>query len=180
MQRSELVGGAPPFVFKGGDFEFMPKGLERRYGDGQLHFITFSCYRRLPLLKSTPARNLVVETLGELRSRYHFSLVGFVIMPEHVHLLIGEPRLGTPSTVIQVLKQRVSLRVRHTGHPQFWTRRFYDFNVWSRQKKNEKLHYMHTNPVTRGLVAEPKEWIWSSYSLYARTGGVLLSLDRVD
>ena len=158
----------------------MPKGLERRYDFGHLHFITFSCFRRLPLLKSVRARNLVVETLGELRPRYHFKLVGFVIMPEHIHMLIGEPRAASPSVVIQVLKQRISRDIPHPGLPQFWTRRFYDFNVWSREKKNEKLHYMHTNPVTRGLVDEPKEWIWSSYSFYAGTGGVLLSIDRVD
>jgi len=114
----------------------MPKGLERRYGHGHLHFITFSCYRRLPLLKSVRARNLVMEILGEIRARYRFSLVGYVVMPEHVHLLVGEPRLGTPSVVMQVLKQRVSRELRGARFdaagvelPRFWQPRFYDFNV---------------------------------------------------
>lgn len=162
----------------------MPKGLERRYGQNHLHFITFSCYRRLPLLKSARARNLLVEIVGEVRARYEFSIVGYVVMPEHVHLLIGEPRIGNPSTVVQVLKQRVSRQLRRTARtselPRFWQTRFYDFNVWSRQKKNEKLHYMHNNPVKRGLVAQAGDWIWSSYSSYARAGNVLLSMDAVD
>jgi len=162
----------------------MPKGLARRYGQGHLHFITFSCYHRLPLLKSIRARTFLIQLLGELRARYQFSIVGYVVMPEHVHLLVGEPRVGTPSIVVQVLKQRVSRKLRRaaTGAEpeQFWQARFYDFNVWSRDKKNEKLHYMHNNPVKRGLVAHPEDWIWSSYCFYARSGEVLISVDVVD
>ena len=90
----------------------MPKGLKRRYGQGHLHFITCSCYRRLPLFASVRSKNLFVKILGEVRDRYGFSLVGYVVMPEHIHLLISEPAKGTPSTVMQVLKQRVSRRLR--------------------------------------------------------------------
>src|SRR5580700_8332588 len=90
----------------------MAHKLIRHYGRGHLHFITFTCYRRLPLLLSIRARNAFVQILGETRDRYGFSLVGYVVMPEHIHLLISEPAKGTPSTVIQVLKQRVSRRLR--------------------------------------------------------------------
>jgi putative transposase len=90
----------------------MPEGLERRYGQGHLRFITCSCYRRLPLLSSVGSRDLFAQILGEVRDRYGFALVGFVVMPEHIHLLISEPKTGTPSTVLQVLKQRVSQRLR--------------------------------------------------------------------
>jgi putative transposase len=90
----------------------MPKGLHRRYGQRQLHFIICSCYRRLPLLGSAHARNLLVKILGEVRDRHGFALVGYVVMPNHIHLLVGEPAIGTPSTVLQVLKQRVSRRLR--------------------------------------------------------------------
>ena len=50
------------------------------------------------------------------------------------------------------------------GH--IWQRRFYDFNVWTYKKKNEKLNYMHFNPVKRGLVKTPMEWPWSSALFY--------------
>ena len=69
----------------------MTKDLIRRYGRGELHFITFSCYRRLPLLDSVRDRNIFVQILGEVRDRYGCALVGYVVMPEHVHVLIGEP-----------------------------------------------------------------------------------------
>jgi len=159
--------------------------LERRYGSGHLHFITCSCYRRLPFLGTAGARDCFLKTLSDVRDRYDFALLGFVVMPEHIHLLISEPNVGNPSTVMRVLKQRVSrnLRARRRKrtaagqmrlwddsplslHPRFWQRRFYDFNVWSTRKRNEKINYMHFNPVKRGLTPTPKEWRWSSYLFY--------------
>jgi putative transposase len=147
----------------------MPAGLKRYYGKGHLHFITFSCYRRLPLLKSARARDTFVRELTRVRSELGFRLIGYVVMPEHVHLLLSEPQRGTPSTVLQKLKLRVARRLRQrkrrvragqmrspfqeSGEPlrAFWQARFYDFNVYSRGKKTEKLNYMHANPVKRGF-----------------------------
>ncbi len=90
----------------------MPKRLKRYYGAGHLHFITCSCYQRRALLGRARTRNLFVRLLGEVRDRYRFSLVGYVVMPDHIHLLMSEPAVGTPSVVMQVLKQRVSRRLR--------------------------------------------------------------------
>jgi putative transposase len=94
------------------DGVFMPKGLRRRHGQGHLHFITCNCYRRLPLFASVRSKNLFVKILGEVRDRCGFSLVGDVVMPEHIHLLISEPAKGTASTIMQILKRRVSRRLR--------------------------------------------------------------------
>lgn len=152
----------------------MPKRLTRIYGQSHLHFITFSCYRRMPLLDSGDSRDLFTKLLDQVRNRFKFALVGYVVMPEHIHLLIGEPATHTPSVVLQMLKQETSrqMRLRHgpaiSGFPQFWERRFYDFNVWSQKKKDEKLTYMHMNPVKRGLVVDPREWLWSSFLFYLR------------
>jgi putative transposase len=174
----------------------MANKLIRIYGRGHLHFITFSCYRRVPFLRSVRARNVFVQILGQVRDRYEFSLVGYVVMPDHVHLLIGEPTKGTPSTVIQVLKQRVSRRLRRkkrafpgqlnlnfeSGEPQqprIWQRRFYDFNVWSLKKRVEKLHYMHMNPLKRRLVDHPKDWPWSSFSFYSNPKHGWIRVDPV-
>src|SRR5271163_3135872 len=96
----------------------MPAGLKRYYGQGDLHFITFSCYRRLPLLKTVRARDVFVKELGKLRDETGFHLLGYVVMPEHVHLLISEPKLGTPSTVLQKLKLRVARKLRKGNQPQ--------------------------------------------------------------
>ena len=174
----------------------MPKGLKRYYGQRHLHFITCSCYRRLPLLRSARAKNLFAKVLGEVRDRYGFVLVGYVVMPEHIHLLIGEPPRGTPSTVMQVVKQRVSHRLRRQRRtsaaqlrlrfdpsgdslPRFWQLRFHDFNVWSHKKRVEKLQHMHLNPVKRGLVAHPRHWPWSSFSFYANRKPGLVPIDPI-
>ncbi|MHB8486842.1 MAG: REP-associated tyrosine transposase [Candidatus Acidiferrales bacterium] len=152
----------------------MPKRLERIYGQSHLHFITFSCYRRIALLSSADSRDLFIELLDQVRNRFKFALAGYVVMPEHIHLLMGEPATHTPSVALQMLKQETSrqMRLQHGAAisqlPQFWERRFYDFNVWSQKKKDEKLTYMHMNPVKRGLVVDPREWPWSSFLFYLR------------
>jgi hypothetical protein len=99
-------------------------------------------------------------------------------MPEHVHLLISEPKLGTPSQTLQVLKQKVSaqLATTHTN-AVFWQRRFYDFNVWSSEKLEEKLSYIHNNPIERQLVSHPRDWPWSSWSNYSQNQS-LIPIDR--
>ena len=172
----------------------MPKGLKRYYGQHHLHFITCSCYRRLPLFRSVRAKDTFVSILGDVRDNYGFALVGYVVMPEHVHLLIGEPPTGTPATVLQVLKERVSSKLRSKNElhnqedsdadhlnqlPRFWQLRFYDFNVWTLKKRVEKLEYMHLNPVKRGLVVHPKDWPWSSFSFYAKREPGLVPIDPV-
>ena len=173
----------------------MPKGLKRYYGRGDLHFLTFSCHRRLPLLGTEGARNLFVDVLGKIRLRCAFLLVGYVVMPDHVHLLMSEPPGSTPSKALQALRQRVARDLRGNGPPggprpvssretgnlpRFWQPRFYDFNVHSPGKRREKLDYMHANPVKRGLVKDPGEWPWSSYSYYAKGEPGMVPIDPMD
>jgi putative transposase len=167
----------------------MPQGLKRYYGRGDLHFLTFSCYQRRDFLASELARDLFLCELTRVRREYEFRLLGYVVMPNHAHLLIGEPVKRTVSTVLQMLKQRVARKMRRENTsaargllafaldnpaPQaFWQARFYDFNVYSEKKVKEKLEYMHANPVVRKLVRHPKEWMWSSWSNYAEGIGVI-------
>jgi putative transposase len=153
------------------------KGLVRYYGTGHLHFITVSCYRRQPGLHTAARRNLFLRILEQTRRKYRFVVHGYVLMPEHFHLLITEPETGDPSVVMKVLKQRFSRQVKMLRKPTaaaqialwnstsepVWQRRFYDFNVWSERKRIEKLRYMHRNPVKRGLVEQPEQWRWSSF-----------------
>jgi putative transposase len=171
----------------------MPRRLHRYYGAGYSHFITTS-YRRLPLLGSARNRDLFLRVLESVRRRYHFVVVGYVVMPEHVHLLIGEPQRGDPSLVMKALKQgfarrllkqpraernskQLSLWEAPVDHGRIWQPRFYDFVVFSEHKRVEKLRYMHRNPVKRGLVLEPEQWYWSSsrHYAYSETGPVVVN-----
>src|SRR5437588_12727035 len=103
----------------------MPKGLKRYYGQDHLHYLTCSCYHRPPWLAMPHRRDLFSQILEEVRQGYSFVVVGYVVMPEHVHLLISEPERGTPSTVMQVLKQRFARQVlrkkkRSGGQAELW------------------------------------------------------------
>ena len=167
----------------------MPKGLKRYYGRGDLHFLTFSCYQRRDFFATKRARDLFLSELKRVRGEYGFRLVGYVVMPNHVHLLMGEPVKRSLSTVLQMLKQRVARKMRQgrkkavrsqlafpfdeTEPRAFWQARFYDFNVYSQTKVKEKLEYMRANPVVRKLVGHPKEWVWSSWSNYTNGTGVI-------
>jgi putative transposase len=129
-----------------------------------------------------------------VRRRYHFVVVGYVVMPEHVHLLLSEPDRGNPFVVMQAIKQgfarRLLGRLRSNRDPRqgdlwnlslnpqhVWQRRFYDFVVRTCEKRQEKLHYIHQNPVRASLVLEPWQWRWSSAPHYLRgeSGPVLVN-----
>jgi len=124
------------------------------------------------------------EALERVRRRYHLYVYGYVVMPEHVHLLLSEPQRTTPlnqrmvewgtikpdvtlAEALKSLKQGVSRRLIRTGDEHFWHKRYYDFNVRNHRKFGEKLNYIHHNPVERGLCTEPEGWTWSSFHHYA-------------
>jgi putative transposase len=143
----------------------MPWALSRYQQTRDLHFITFSCWRRQALLASVEAKRRFELALEQARRCYRFSVTGYVVMPEHVHLLLSEPECGTLAAALQAVKQSVARR-QIAGRPHFWEARYYDFNVWSLKKRVEKLRYIHRNPVRRGLVEKPEDWLWSSYRHY--------------
>jgi putative transposase len=138
----------------------------------------------MALLGKPQNRDLLLEVLERVRRRYRFVVAGYVVMPEHIHLLIGEPERGDPSKVMQAIKQGLARlllpKLRAAGDPRqgrlwnvaleeghIWQARFYDFVVFTEKKRVEKLRYMHRNPVLRGLVLEPQQWKWSSCRHYA-------------
>jgi len=119
------------------------------------------------LLGNPRARDVFEQTLERVRRWYGFFVSGYVVMPEHVHLLISEPERGQLSLALQMLKQNTAHQLRPPEGSPFWQPRYYDFNVWSEDKRIEKLRYIHRNPVKRGLVESPEDWPWSSFRHYA-------------
>jgi putative transposase len=143
----------------------MPMGLRRYQETGSLHFITLSCYRGQPFLSSPRSRGLFELALEQSRVRYGFYVAGYVVMPEHVHLLLSELEDGSLASAVQAIKQSVSRKLIG-GREHFWQARYYDFNVWTPKKRIEKLKYIHRNPVKRGLVEKPEDWASSSFPHY--------------
>jgi len=159
----------------------MPSRLKRYQEAGHLHYVTFTCYHRNKYLNSASARDVFEQTLERVRRWYNLAIIGYVVMPEHVHLLLSEPERSSLAVALQMLKQISSRKLHKMGGPRFrpvlakrgeqmnqtvWQKRYYDFNVFSDHKRIEKLRYMHRNPVKSGLVEKPEDWKWSSYCHY--------------
>jgi putative transposase len=183
----------------------MPSRLRRHDEYGHVHFLTISCYRRLQFFRHGPVKQVFVDGLARTRAKLGVRWVGYVVMPEHVHLLVFPMRKGTDepvaiSTMLQDLKQYVgrqgkeALRSiwrerRSLGSPPmdawalgaapkpFWKTRAYDFNVTSESTLHGKLEYMHKNPITRGLVERADQWTWSSYRYYECDDDSVLAMD---
>jgi putative transposase len=141
----------------------MPSRLKRYQRTGDFHFVTFSCHNRLPYLASGASRDLFERALDAACRRYVFFVFGYVVMPEHVHLLVSEPKRGGLDRAIQALKTSVS---KQSGRRPFWQVRYFDFNIFTSAKQTEKLRYIHRNPVKRGLALRPEDWRWSSFRHY--------------
>ena len=148
----------------------MTRGLRRYQQSHQTHFVTFSCYDRRPGFRSPATYNLFLTCLEEMRQRFDLRIYGYVVMPEHVHLLISEPKHKTLAGALHFLKLSFSKRLpkRKAGFSgPFWQARYYDRNVRDAEEFQTKLHYLHRNPVKRGLVRDPTQWEWSSFRHYA-------------
>ncbi len=152
---------------------------------GDVRFLTFSCYQRLPLFNNDAIKDAFVEHVARSRRGTAFRLTGWVIMPEHVHLMLIPNLPDHPaSEVLSDLKGTFSRTVLQRwrsmnapilsrltdsrGKARFWqVGGGYDRNIISTEEYEEKLHYIHNNPVTRGLVELPTDWRWSSARWYS-------------
>jgi len=162
------------------DFERpIRKRLRRREGFGDVRFITFSCYRRLPLLGNPRIRDVFASRLGAVHDVGGFELFAWVVMPEHVHLLLRPQDDAAWSGIASALKNSVARRVLHRwraldapilakirtddGRCRFWQRGGgFDRNVRDMAEFTKAVKYIHRNPVERGLVRQPSDWNWSS------------------
>jgi putative transposase len=90
----------------------MPRGLRRFHESGPWHFITFSCYRRQPKVVSSAVYDLFPRCLEDMRRRFAMRIYGYVVMPEHVHLLLSEPEHDTLAEAIHYLKLSFAKRLR--------------------------------------------------------------------
>jgi len=148
----------------------MPARLRRFQQSGQTHFLTFSCYHRRPLM--TPqTSDIFLSSLEQTRIQYKIFVYAYVVMPEHVHLLVSEPEQGALATALMSLKRTSSHVARHRegmdAMQAFWQKRYYDRNIRDYEDFMQKMRYIHRNPVKRGLCIDPQEWRWSSCRHYA-------------
>ncbi len=184
----------------------MPSRLHRCDEAGHSHFWTISCYRRLQFFHDDGMKRVTVTALWRLRQRFGICLQAYVIMPEHLHVLLyphrrGDDRPVPISKLLQSFKQHIGLfgkqRLRDVwrkqgqlwspplnrwakgefGKQEIMNTRGYDRNIFSEHELREKVDYIHKNPLIRGLVPRPDEWRWSSYRFYALGDRSILPMD---
>lgn len=144
----------------------MPSGLKRFQKAEALYFVTFSCFHRLPLLESRGARETFETVLEQTRARHHARIYAYVVMPEHVHLLVNEPPRILLAQFLKAVKQIASRKLKGSRE-KLWQERYYDSNIYGEMDRSDVIRYIHRNPVKRGLVEKPEDWQWSSYRHYA-------------
>jgi len=144
----------------------MPHGLKRFQKAEALHFITFSCFHRLPFLESTEPKETFEAVLEQTRARHQARVYAYVLMPEHIHLLMNEPPLILVAQFLKALKQITSRGLRGNRR-QFWQDRYFDSNIYGEKARSEVIRYILRNPVKRGLVESPELYRWSSFNHYA-------------
>ena len=167
------------------------KSLPKFSDNSYAHFVTTRTYRNYPYFKDKKFCRILVEELEFYSERYGFTLIGYVIMPNHLHLLlwwdVGEKPKLSISKIMNSIKAMTSKRIKrylfYGGSVKYvgrlpdvrqptrrtfklWQPGFYDFNIYSEEKLLEKLSYIHSNPMKAGLVSSPGNYKWSSYAHY--------------
>jgi len=151
------------------------------------HYVTLVTYHRASVFRSDVACQLFIDALRETRERYPYKLVGYVLMPDHVHAIVNN-RSGTISDWLRRIRgnsaRKILAWLRDEGHlsslkklalvhPQkrqhthsVWQKDPSVIDLWSHKFVRQKLNYLHLNPVRAGLCQHPAEWKWSSYRAY--------------
>ena len=143
----------------------MPYGLKRFQQAETLHFITFSCFHRLPYLLTPDVKHAVEIHLEQIRARHSARIYAYVLMPEHVHLLMNEPPGILVAQFLKSFKQTTSRHLKG-DRERFWQARYYDANISGDDERTDVIRYIHRNPVKRGLAEKPEDYFWSSFRHY--------------
>jgi putative transposase len=155
------------------------KTMRRDESVHSFRFITFSCFQRLPLLSNDRVKQVFVDRLSAVRAQHPFSLAAWVIMPEHIHLLLRPSPDTDLVKLLHSMKRPVAERVLRRwreleapilrrlqtkiGGHRFWQPGGgYDRNLRAHEEVLQKIQYIHDNPCRRKLCRRPIDWIWSS------------------
>jgi putative transposase len=148
------------------------------------HYITTVTYNRIPVFRSDAMCRIFIETLSEMRELHPFKLVGYVVMPDHIHLILN-PLGPEISVILRKLKGKCARRIIDTlvegGYQNsldklkldvkgreyaVWQKDSSAIDLFSHKFLRQKLNYIHLNPVRARLCESPEQWKWSSYTAY--------------
>jgi REP-associated tyrosine transposase len=142
-------------------------------------FITTNVSRNVPFLRPHEM-DLVLDVLDNVRRGSGFPLLGYVVMPDHCHLLFETRRESLPHIMHQwKFKSGYSVQMRRHHSGAFRQPRYFDFICRRSRDVSDKLYYIHQNPVVEKLVTLPEDWTWSSAAFYLKKGHSRIQPDLV-
>ena len=165
-----------------------------------VHYVTCVTFDRIPLFQRNKICSLFIDALEATRTKDPFKLIGYVIMPDHIHLLANPIALNI-SKVVGRLKGRAATKILKdlrmlgcwdvldelkllqplkSGQTHaVWLKDFSSIDIWGHKFIRQKLHYIHMNPVRAGFCDHPAKWLWSSYHAYFphELGSVPIEID---
>jgi putative transposase len=148
-----------------------------------LFFVTTSTANRVARFTNGERYKLVLDNIEFYRKREKALIHGYVIMPNHLHLIISIPEGKSISTYMGNMKKRVAFeyyRLEGTDPFPFWEHRFDDVHIYSEDVYYTKLNYIHSNPVKAGFVAKHEEWPYSSAGFYAFNKQSLITVNPLE
>ena len=159
----------------------MPKSREAVYGKGHLHLVTCVCFRKLPKLGEEKHRDVFVRLVEEVRVKFRFAVIGYVVMPDHFRLLMREPEIDTAANAVETIQARYRRRYNSSARldEQVWESRSSDTHVVGGEAVAASLAQMHAEPVKAGLAASAEEWAWSSARAYAGLPEGVVTVERI-
>ena len=151
----------------------MPR-LRRLVQSDKIFFVTTNLRKGLAYF-TTKERDLLCGAIAEVRGRRPFRLVGFVVMPDHIHLLVLPDPTDTVSALMQDLKHTTgrAINAERGRQGMVWQKGFFDRFMRTPKEFGKTLDYIHHNPVRKGLVGKPTEWRWSSAAAYCGQSSVI-------
>lgn len=142
--------------------------FHRFYIPNSIIFITSVTENRRPYLKESEDIKIFWEVLNTSKKIHPFSLLAYVILPDHFHFLISLPEPSDNfSTVVHSIKRNFTIEYKKchsiTTSLKLWQSRFWDHVIRNQEDLSIHFDYIHWNPVKHGYVSEPNSWIQSSY-----------------
>jgi len=148
-------------------------------------FVTTTVFKWKPIFLDPRVMTIILDEINKLQKIYEIAIICYVIMPHHIHMILGFPEVERLSKIIQSFKSITSRRVKELNLPELrennfrlWMPRFDDLILYSEEQLKIKIEYIHNNPVKAGLVASAKEWCFSSASDWLKGESGVVKIDK--
>jgi REP element-mobilizing transposase RayT len=175
--------------------------MAKRYRiEGSIFYITSNIYDRLCVFTRPSFIIPIIDSLNYYRYQYACKLIGYVIMPDHIHLLIWPQNAKIITDFMRDLKRFTSGRITrqakleskidwvekfeeagketNRADSKVWQDSFWEQAIYTEGFLKQKLNYLHLNPVRAGIVADAADYPYSSYRNYYKDNSELIEIDN--